>query len=146
VRYFSFALCLGFLLGVAACQPSPPNECQCPDQCASTFWEFLPSDSVLFLVAPEDRPLDSVAYYYRVDSFKSPQEVYLQGVQKNGNNPPIPHSGWIQLTNQYPACRAMRWNVDVQGQPASNRRVVQYMGQKTDRYAVFYNLKVVRLP
>jgi len=146
VRLSPVFLLVGAALALVACQPTPPNECRCPDQCAATFWEFLPSDSLLFLVAPEDRPLDSVAYYYRVDSFKSPQEVYLKGFQKDKNTPPIPHAGWVQITNQYPACRAVRWNVDVQGQPTSTRRVVQYMGQKTDRYAVFYNLRVTRLP
>lgn len=134
------------LLLATGCETTP-NERPCADNGSLQFWTFTPEDSLRFSVVADDRPLDTVHYHYRVDSFRSPARVYLSGFGRAASGGAAwSHAGWVEVTNSQPYCRALRWNVNQQALPASTPRTYQYMGLQTPTYGIFYNLKVQRLP
>jgi hypothetical protein len=134
------------LVVVASCETNT-NERPCADNGSLQFWTFTPEDSLRFSVVPDDRPLDTVRYHYRVDSFRSPSRVYLRGFARAASGGATwEHAGWVEVTNSQPYCRALRWNVNQQALPASTPKIYQYLGLQTPSYGIFYNLKVQRLP
>lgn len=142
----SLGATLILILGLISCE-SNPVERPCPDNGTVVFWSFSPTDSLKFSVVPDDQPLDTVHYFYRVDTFHSPTRVFLQGWgQPAAGGNAVPHSGWVELTNAQPYCRALRWNINAEARPSGTSRVYQYLGWQTPAYSIYNNLKVQRLP